>query len=75
MSPCTIILGPFMLWLIFVMSESAHNIVKYIVITVEFVFTLYEEGSGNGVCCEVLHSCIEKRAVISGHMFRNGVIL
>jgi hypothetical protein len=31
------------------MSESAHNIVKYIVINVEFVFTIYEEGSGNGV--------------------------
>jgi hypothetical protein len=34
---------------IFVMSESAHNLVKYIVITVEFVITIYEEGSGNGV--------------------------
>jgi len=31
------------------MSESARNIVKYIVITVEFVFAIYEEGSGNGV--------------------------
>jgi len=37
------------------MSETAHNLVKYIVITVEFVITVYEEGFGNGVWCEVLH--------------------
>jgi len=57
------------------MSESARNIVKYIVITVEFVFAIYEEGSGNGVWCEVLHSCTEKSAVVSGQMFKNDVRL
>jgi hypothetical protein len=54
------------------LSESAHNLVKYIAITVEFVFTIYEEGSGNGVWCEVLHFLAEKRAVVSGQMFKNG---
>jgi len=57
------------------MSESAHNLMKYIVITVESVITVYEEGSGNGVWCEVLHFLTEKRAVVIGQMFTNGVRL
>lgn len=56
----------------FGMNESAHNLVNYIVITVEFVITVYEEGFGNGVWCEVLHFLTEKRAVISGQVFKNG---
>jgi hypothetical protein len=56
------------------MRESAHNLVKYVVITVEFVITIYEEGSGNGVWCDVLHFLTEKRAVVGGQMFKNGVI-
>jgi len=57
------------------MSESAHSLVKYIVITVEFIITVYDEGSGNGEWCEVLHFLTEKRAVIRGQIFRNGVKL